>query len=67
MIILTLSSLEGLTHIPYCVRSIIHAKTLRHVLLVVAVPLPSIASFFFFALNPDIFVLFRGLVRESSI
>lgn len=65
MIILTLSSLEGLTHIPYCVRSIIHAQTLRHVLLVV-VPLSSIASFFF-ALNPDIFVFFRGLVSESSI
>lgn len=57
MIILTLSSLEGLTHIPYCVRSIIHAKTLRHVLLVVMVPLSSIASFFL-ALNPDIFVFF---------
>lgn len=47
MIILTLSSLEGLTRIPYCVRSIIHAKTLRHVLLVVVGPLSSIASFFF--------------------
>lgn len=68
MIILTLSSLEGLTHIPYCVRSIIHAKILRHVLLlvVVVVPLSSIASFFF-ALNPHIFVFFRGLVSESSI